>query len=332
MSKALRIALAILLTVRIAPANADISFPTCPESGLMDGKLLEEFCWDCLFPLRIMGVDTGGGRAPPKASRQTICSCQRGPFRTYGITMGIWEPVFIIEAVRQPNCSPTFDEVLELGSSTTLGTSGHTQDDGGDMVFYNYHVFAFPPIIPLTAFLEDECSPELFPAYFSELDPTWNDSELGLFLTPEIGLVTSLAANMQCQIDGAAATAGFPLDELFWCAGTWGLLYPFSGPQPTLGERTRYTSLSASRALAGLHRRGLAPLTMGDAALCGAVPAPIMPKSQYKFSMAYPLAEPGRGHVMGAAPLSWGTGLSYPGPGEDHIYVVFRWNDCCVDD
>ena len=106
--------------------------------------------------------------------------------------------------------------------------------------------------------------------YLSELDPTWNSSELAFFTNPEAAWLANPVALAACLADAAAASAGTPIDSLFWCAGTWGLLYPFSGTTPNYGSRPSETSLSAARALAALHRRGLARRTMGDDALCGA--------------------------------------------------------------
>jgi len=69
---------------------------------------------------------------------------------------------------------------------------------------------------------------------------------------------------------------------------------------------------------------------MGDDVLCGAPLAPFLPKSQYKLSQFYPLPEAESSHVIGASPFTWGVWRTLPGPGEDHLYVLWRWNDCCA--
>ena len=28
--------------------------------------------------------------------------------------------------------------------------------------------------------------------------------------------------------------------------------------------------------------------------------------------------------------MGWGVWRTLPGPGEDHLYVLWRWNDCCA--
>ena len=56
--------------------------------------------------------------------------------------------------------------------------------------------------------------------------------------------------------------AGHPIDALFWCAGTWGPLYPLAGSHLTHSSMPRNTSLLTTRALAAMHRRGLASTTV----------------------------------------------------------------------
>jgi conjugal transfer pilus assembly protein TraU len=211
---------------------------------------------------------------------------------------------------------------------------GNGEDDGTDGAFYNYHWYAFPLLILLDLFWDDRCNPDGYSdfdlLYLSELDPTWNNDELAFFTNPEAAWLANPVALSACLADAASATAGTPIDALFWCAGSWGNLYPFAGRGPTLGSRARETSLSAARSLAALHRRGLARRTMGNDALCESPIAPFIPKSQYKLSMFYPLPETQRAHVIGESPLRWGEWRNIPGVGEDHLYLLWRWNDCCA--
>ena len=67
--------------------------------------------------------------------------------------------------------------------------------------------------------------------YVSELDPTWNNDELAFFTNPEASLVATPVAQAACPADAVASTARHPIDKLFWCAGSWGFIYPLSGHQ-----------------------------------------------------------------------------------------------------
>jgi conjugal transfer pilus assembly protein TraU len=328
--------LLLLLTALILAPQARAADAACPDAQLLSGRLITDICWSCLFPVRIAGMPIGGGRVPEGASKASVCVCRDGlGVPRPGFTLGLWEPARIIELVRNPTCTPALGGIrLPFGDVRLLGSGGQGELDDSEAAFYNVHVYAFPLLVMLDLFFDDRCNPDGFSEldllHFTELDPTWNNAELGFFAHPEATWLASPAAQAACLADGVAASAGKPIDELFWCAGTWGLLYPFAGAQPTLGSRVRATSLSATRVMAALHRRGLARQTMGDGALCGAPLAPFLPKSQYKLSMFYPLPEANSAHVIGESPFRWGIHRTYPGPGEDHLYVLWRWQDCCA--
>ena len=91
-----------------------------------------------------------------------------------------------------------------------------------------------------------------------------------------------------------------------------------------------FVVLAAVRATAALHRRGLAFRTMGDDALCGGKIDPFIPKSQYRMTMFYPVADTKRSHAIGESTFRWGMAHTYPGPGDSHVYLKFRWTDCCL--
>lgn len=112
--------------------------------------------------------------------------------------------------------------------------------------------------------------------------------------------------------------------------GSRGVADPFTGRIPTLNGRPSEMSLASARVLAALHRRGLARQTVGDAALCEAPFALMLPKTQYRLSQFYPLPEANSNHVIGESELRWGMWRNIPGVGEDHLYLIWRWHDCCL--
>jgi len=328
--------LALVLAALLAATPTAAADATCPDAELFSGRLLTDICWGCLFPMRIAGLAIGGGDRPAGATDQAVCACNDGLGVPHpGLVVSLWEPARLVELVRNPNCAPALGGIrLPLGDRRLLGTAGKAEWDASDGAFFHYHWYAFPLLVLLDLFFEDQCNADGLVdfdlLYLSELDPTWNDTELAFFTNPEVAWLANPVATAACVADAAAASAGRPLDELFWCAGSWGLLYPFSGTLPNLGSRPSETSHAAARALAALHRRGLARRTMGSEALCGAPLAPFLPKSQYRLSMFYPLPEADSSHVIGASPFTWGVWRTLPGPGEDHLYVLWRWNDCCA--
>jgi len=197
----------------------------------------------------------------------------------------------------------------------------------------HYHYYAFPLIIIMDLFVGEQCNAggymDLDLMYLSELDPTWNNDELAFFTNPEAALVANPLAALACIPDALSTMVGGPIKELFWCAGSWGTLYPLSGNHTGGNGVLSETSLLSAKVLAALHRRGLAWGTVGSDAMCGGQIKPVLPKDQYKFTMIHPVPETQSAHVMGQSSMIWGPGRVIPAVGEDPIYVIWRWKDCC---
>jgi len=266
------------------PAKAEL---TCPDAGLLSGKLLTDVCWSCIFPIRVAGLPLGSGSVPSGASNKSFCLCEDnlGVPRP-GIVTSMWEPARLIELVRTPGCSPSLGGIrLPLGDRRLQGGHGEGEYDTGDLAFYHYHYYAFPLLVMLDLFMDGNCNADGYMdfdlMYLSELDPTWLNDELAFFTQPEAAAVANPLAISACTADAASSTLGNPIDQLFWCAGSWGHLYPLSGHTLAFGSLAENTSHLAARAIAAQHRRGLARRTMGNSALCRPVIEPMLPKSQY---------------------------------------------------
>ena len=85
----------------------------CPDAGVFSSSIVSEFCFPCLFPIRIAGVPTGSGPMPPNVTEQSLCSCS---FFDVGVTVGSWHPTRLIEVVTTPYCSPSLGGV-EIATS-----------------------------------------------------------------------------------------------------------------------------------------------------------------------------------------------------------------------
>lgn len=309
---------------------------TCPDAKLFSQKLITDVCWDCLFPIRIMGAPIGGGDAPSKASSKALCVCfDNAGIPEPGMGIGYWEPARMIEIVREPGCSPSLGGMTLPGANRRMqGTPGQDDDDVGDLGFYQYHYYAMPLLLMLDLFIPGGCfsdgTMDFDIMYLSELDPTWNNDQLAFFTNPEAAAVANLPAQSACVIDAAAAAVGQVTDQMWWCAGSWGSLYPLSGKATTTGF-ANMTSLLSAKAIGALHRRGLAVRTMGEDAMCSErIIDPMLTKTQYKFNMFFPVAEAQKSHVLGETVWNWGHGRMIPAAGEDALYMIWRWNDCCM--
>jgi len=329
--------LLILIAVASGVAQAQQEpAPTqvCPNNRVLSEKLTTDICWGCLFPIKMGAAEIGGGSVPSGASDQILCSCaDNNGVPQFGNAIGMWEPAYLVDVVRAPGCSPSLGgSILPGVNDRTWGNRGSGERDGSDKGFHHYHFYSFPLIQMLDLFTPGECNTggivDFDMLYPSEMDPTWNDDELAFFTNPEAAAIANIPAQAACTASSAATAVGRNIDSLWWCAGSWGMLYPFSGHGAADGM-PRMTSLAAMRGIAAQHRRGLLRKTMGSDQLCGATIAPMLPKSQYRMSMYFPVAETDDNHVMGETTWNWGLGKTIPRTGEDATYMLWRWKDCC---
>ncbi len=280
--------------------------------------------------------DTSLIDTPDGASSKVACMCSdNNGVPQFGLPMGLWMPARLVEVTRVPYCSPSLGGIRLKSSARLLGGQRSNAGDT-DGTFMNYHYFYFPLMSMLNLFLVPECRGDGFSdfdlGYLSELDPSWNDDELSFYLAPESAIFANPIAMSACVADAVMSTAGRPIESMYWCAGTWGNMYPLTGNVGADASPVRTASLITTRALAALHRRGLARKTMGDDALCGSSLHPMIPKSQYRFSQLFPMAEADGSccHNIGASTFTWGEWRTKPGNGEDFVNLVWRYTDCCV--
>ena len=327
----LRLTLAAgLVSLFTGPASGGI----CDTSPMLSGRMLTDVCWDCVFPIKVAGIPLGGdGHVPLRSAAAGICTCP-GPdgIPRPGVTISMWEPARLVEIVRQPGCSPMLGTRLPMTNPLAIGTDGHGEEDASDVAFYHYHFWTFPLFQVLDLFVVDNCVQDGFVgidlAYPSELDPTWTTSTIAFYAHPETALVANDIAQSACIGDAVAANLGEGIDALFWCGGSWGSLYPITGNAVGPTSNVRVSSLLSMRALAAMHRRGLAWRTMGDDTLCQGVIDPMLPKSQYQLSWLMPIPERHGKHALGELTMNWGEWRQIPGT-DDQMHLVWRWNDCC---
>lgn len=307
----------------------------CPKADIFGG-MIDRVCWDCMLPIDMFGVDDSNTPDGAIGSNDSIgCSCndpQGVP--KFGFSIGYWQPAKLQEVVRVPHCYPALGGARMGGSLNNMGHLGVEKNET-DLAFFHTHYYSFPLTVMLEALVSPGCNAEGYMDMdlisISEAFPDWGDDELAFYMAPEsagLSLMTAL-----CAADGIAATAGVPTEKLFFCSGSR-FLYPLNGHVSDNKSIPSDTSLVAVRFLAKMHRLGLARKTIGAKAQCGGFIQPFIPKSQYKHSMYYPMAEasgPTCCHSLGADTFSWGEWRSYPYKGEDAIYMLWNFVDCCLN-
>lgn len=323
--------IAIFLMLAL-PKPAQAAEPGCHDAKIFQ-RLITDFCWSCIFPIKVAGIPLAGGNAPDEAANNVFCACNDnlGVPRP-GLPTSMWEPARLIEFQRVAGCSSVLGGARFPFRRSFMGTHGDGTDDGSDGTFMHYHYYAFPILVMMDLFVGN-CNHDNFVdldlMYLSEVDPTWTNDELAFFTNPEAAAVANPAAVVACAADAISSTAGKPIKQLFWCAGSWGAIYPLSGNVHGGYKSLQESSLLKVRTLAALHRRGLAFKTMGSDAMCGGKLHPTLPKTMYKFTVMHPIPETKTAHVMGESTMRWGLGRTIPAIGEDLVYTIWRWNDCC---
>ena len=334
--------LAFTMPVFAADVSSPVQNKVCHDNQVLSAKLITDVCWNCIFPIKLAGINLSmTGTAPDNAASGTVCACKDG-LNVYhpGVLTAMWEPRKLIELTRTPGCMSSLGGVtLDLGNDLQFGpqTDGAAEEqrERFSISFYNAHMYAMPLLRMLDMYLPGQCNADPYSDFdiinFTEIDPTWNNTMLAFFQNPESAAVANVIAMQACAGEAAAQFAGKqPIDSLWWCAGSWGGQYPFTGSVRSM-DAPRTTSLVGIRMLAAEHRRGLAYRSMGNDTVCRSKIYPTLPKQQYKLNMFYPTPETKNSHEVGESPYQWQGGpFRYPtGKGQDSTYMIFQWVDCC---
>jgi len=317
-----------------AQADADINL-----TRHCTGRFLNPItgpCWDCMFPLSVGGVPIfRGTRADAPNPSSPICFCGT-PVPRVGLEVGYWEPYRLMDVTQKPFC---FVNLGGLSISPGIGfgqkTSVQNSDGRGDRTAYHVHYYVYPLLAWLEILTDFTCMEQgaFDVAYITEFDPLWNNDDLAAIINPEVFLFANPVAQLACAADCVAATAtGRPIQQMFWCAGCQGSLYPMTGQ--VTGE---YGPLPgalqvAERFTAKMHRELLAMGTRGALSLCAPIPQPTMDKLQYRYQEVYPVAHKGplACNAIGKSTVPYEALKVYPVKGEDIGFLVWRKRNCCA--
>ena len=309
------------------------------------GKFLNpvtDICWSCLFPITLGGMPIVKGRIDTPNPRRVICTCMKGLVPQIGIPVSFWEGVRVTEVTRSAWCMITLggSQFMDLGTQlhgTVKANRGHHLRSSS----YNVHYITYPVLNIMGVLMDWLCLEQMggggisgdMNIWFSELEASWMDTETQMLMHPEAVIFANPIAQAACAADCVAASAGFPLDPLFWCGGCQGSLYPYSGTVGSHVGEVQASLLVSQRILAKMHRVMRESITSGEEALCQPKVSPIIKKSQYKTQMVYPKPQTGGEHAcspLGRSSTLWGSGHAYPNTGEDFAYLLWRKRNCCA--
>lgn len=329
--------LAALFTLCLAPVSASAQTPPSKCSGKFVNPVTD-VCWSCIFPISLGGAKLWKGRPDTKNPDLPICACGT-PIPRIGLAVGFWEPARMVDVTTKPWCFPNLGGLrLDPGFDIGRGQVTGPQMGGGrtaNTANYQAHYYVYPLLYWMEILTDFLCfeSASFDIAYMTEIDPLWNDDTLTTLINPEVALFANPIAVAACAGDCAAATANLPLDELFWCDGCNGSMFPMNGNIAAHNSPVQSSRLAAERILFKMHRQGLAWGTAGSKALCGKYIMPILKKSQYRIQMTNPIATVNGKYAcspIGASTMPPDAGRGYPVGGEDFGYLLWRKRNCCM--
>lgn len=294
---------------------------------------LTDICWECLFPLTLAGVNLSHSHKDFSPSSSSFCFC-RGLPPVAGLPLTFWEPSRLLEVTRTPFCLVGLGG-LSLNDNQTRGKGsvGVQGTSGTQFSTYHVHYYVYPVIAWLEVLTDFPCleKSNLDIAYMTEFDPLWLDDSLTAVMHPESVLFANPGAHAACVPDCLAVNVQKPMNSLFWCGGCLGSLYPLTGNIGSHTSTAQATLLAGMRLLAKLHRLSVLK-GVEEGNFCEEVIKAFLPKTLYKMQIAYP-KPPSEGpcHALGRSEFLWALNSTYPGKGEDFVYLLWRKRHCCLD-
>lgn len=313
------------------------------DSATCNGKFpnpITDICWSCAFPLKIGSASLFelSQEDNNSSSGSPFCACSNPP--RIGVKTSFFEPVRMVDITATPWCFVGLGGVkMDPGIDAPEGTVGFTAKNlnNNKHAFYQAHWYINPVMYLLEILLDDRCGEN---AQFdvgmpTEVDPTWDDPELALILSPESALVANPVAQVACTADCVTATAGFPINSLFWCSGCNGPLFPLTGHVASYVSPAQASSLIMHRMIYKMHRELLIWAGAGEDGLCSYYPQPVMDKNNYKYQMLYPVPQTEKINGRCCQPIGrstqlWAAGKDIPWKGFNYMYQIFRKRDCCA--
>lgn len=288
---------------------------------------LKDVCWRCLFPLSIGPSGVVSSHLPDTENAANLIGVC--PTHT-GLNIGYWEPSALVEVTDTPYC------LVNLGG-TQVGLGGkHRQGgrqslgDGQMNALYHAHWYKYPLITWLNLITSAGCheAGDFDIAYLTELDPTWQDSEMSAVLNPEALIFANPIAQASCAADSLSSSIqNKPIDTFFWCAGAQGSHFPLTGFVQAPLSPVHSSLLLAERMNYKLHREGL--ITDSSATSpCDTHHLLKLPKSRYRYEMVNQVADGKHCYPSGHSTLAWETDKIKPYTPSQYGYLVWRKRNC----
>lgn len=287
-----------------------------------------------ILPIKVSGVPLTPdfGLEDYATTSSPVCVCPT-PFPRIGIPIELWEPNAIIDISNIPNCSPTLGMSIPInlvaGNSFQEINKQNVQNrESYQITYIKYPLFKMLSLFLDLVCLEVDGSVDI--AYLSTVDPLWQNDMWSLILNPDAFLFANPIAQFACIPDSIAANAGFPLDPLYWCFGSWNQTFPLT--KATNGVSSPEAAMAiASKTLFKLHRQLMLWGSVGSEGLCGKYPMPIMRKSQYMMYPVFPVMPHPFRIPIGRSGLIWSAGQDIPVVNSHNWSIMtYKKRNCCA--
>jgi len=323
----------LLLMVVLSIQNANALSAACVSRFV---NPITDVCWGCMFPMTIGAVPIVPSAYPDTENpSMPVSYCPKPPpiFVQIGLNIGYWEPYALVDVTRVPYCMVSMGMELSSDIPINMGGKSTSREGSNDAGFYQAHWYKYPIIYWLQIMQSAACmATDAFDvAYLTELDPLWEDDELTFILNPEAILFGNPIAQLACVPEAILTTTNMalPIDALFWCLGSQGSAYPMSGTTNYRDTPVTAATLIMERLNYKLHRQGIVWETVGaDFAICYQYPAPILPKSRYRYQMSGPIPDAAWCHPYGTTTTIWEAGHDNPITGDNFGFVNWRKRNC----
>jgi len=287
------------------PAQTTVQGLTCNRYHFVK-NMFNDLCWKGIFPMRLAGMTLSGssGYLPEDAYKKSLCKCGGSlkdlELPKIGFHVGMWMPSRLIDVTRRPFCFPSWggQTIGGLGAGLLEKGANIGPSDRDSARFMNWAMYSAPIIYILKLLDDSACAPDGIMdfdlLYMSPMLPMWNDgmNRYSMFINPELVLFSNPAmlASQPIEITHLITTKK-PMNKMFWQAGAWGSMTPYTGIATGVPSDVEYSSLMAARAMAVLHRLGLVKDTVGESNMCRRKERLIMRKDAFRWQMVAPSPE-----------------------------------------
>ncbi|RDU66422.1 TraU family protein [Helicobacter equorum] len=263
-----------------------------------------------------------------------------------GLKATLVEPLLGFSTSNQPMHLVGLGTQLESDVFAKRGTSRRGEDNSTERTsFRQANIITFPILALVGAALPDiicfERNSEITSSWISDVDPIYNseflsNSQSGNSISTRTGL-SGLVADLACVPECVSATAGYPMNALYWCAGCRGSLGTHDTGFVRMGDPVENSEIIALRQL-GLQHLTFRLLKTSDASftmlpsgtgglpdtMCESKIFPMLIKSQYFIQLAY-----GSAKTFGAMRFHYDF-KSTPTDQDAFFYWIWRKRDFCM--